>query len=195
MIFTPKRCTWCLAHPLYIDYHDKEWGTPIHDPLKLFEFIILEGMQAGLNWLSVLKKRQAMEKAFLGFDPEKLACLKEKDLQRLLNNPDIIRNRLKIAAVKKNAQAFLDFKEGNFSEWIWQFTDGRSIQNHWQKLKEVPAITKASEHMAKALKKQGFCFVGPTTCYAFMQAVGMVNDHLTSCFRYQELKLRNFLIE
>ncbi len=186
-----KRCSWCITDPLYIQYHDEEWGTPLRDPLKLFEFIILEGMQAGLSWLTVLRKREFMREAFHGFNPEKLAQLTDQELEALKNNPGIIRNRLKIASTKQNAQAYLKFQENknneNFSEWLWQFTDGKTIHNYWESHTQIPAKTEISDKMAIALKKRGFNFVGSTICYALMQATGMVNDHLVSCYRHAPL--------
>lgn len=183
------RCTWCLSDPLYVTYHDHEWGTPLHDHQKLFEFIILEGMQAGLSWLTVLKKRESMRKAFHQFNPEKLARMPDQELITLQNNSDIIRNRLKIASTRKNAQAFLNLKDKgiDLNEWLWQFTDGKTIHNCWNTSTQIPAKTEISDKMAKTLKKNGFCFVGSTTCYAFMQATGMINDHLVSCYRHKEL--------
>jgi DNA-3-methyladenine glycosylase I len=188
-MFNKNRCTWCLSDPLYIQYHDEEWGTPLHDAQKLFEFILLEGMQAGLSWLTILKKREAMRKAFHGFNPVKLALLNDNEIENLKDNPNIIRNHLKIASTRKNALAFLKFQEQNenMSEWLWQFTDGKTIQNAWKNHTDIPTTTKESDQMAKALKKRGFAFVGSTTCYAFMQATGMVNDHLVTCYRHHEL--------
>ncbi len=185
----PSRCSWCLSDPLYIAYHDKEWGTPLYDNQQLFEFIILEGMQAGLNWLMVLKKRESMREAFHQFNPNKLANVSDEELAALQQNPGIIRNRLKIESTRKNARAFLNFmeKNGDFSQWIWQFTDGKPIQNFRETLDQIPAETDISKSMAKALKAHGFSFIGSTTCYAFMQATGMVNDHLLSCYRHAEL--------
>jgi DNA-3-methyladenine glycosylase I len=184
-----ERCPWCLSDPLYVTYHDQEWGKPLYDNQKLFEFVLLEGMQAGLNWLTILKKREAMRLAFHQFNPEKLATMSDKELVILQNNPNIIRHRLKIASTRKNAQAFLNFRDNNedFSQWLWQFTEGKPLRNTWKTHQEIPAETDLSKNMAKALKARGFCFVGPTTCYALMQATGMVNDHLVSCYRYDEL--------
>lgn len=186
---TKQRCFWCLSDPLYIDYHDNEWGTPLHDNQKLFEFLLLEGMQAGLNWLMILRKRESMRQAFHGFNPEKLAAMQDNELIELQNNPGIIRNRLKIVSTRKNAQVFLDLREKgvDFSQWIWQFTEGKIQQNVWETGDQIPASTPVSDNLAKQLKKQGFSFVGSTTCYALMQAIGMVNDHLVSCYRHTQL--------
>lgn len=183
------RCPWAKDDPLYIHYHDEEWGVPLHDDRKLFEMLILEGMQAGLSWLTVLKKRENFRAAFDNFDTEKIARYSANKITKLLQNPGIIRNPLKINAVVKNAKAFLAIQEtsGNFDPYIWQFTEGKTVYNAWKNSKSVPASTKQSDQMAKALKQQGFNFVGTTICYAFMQAVGMVNDHLTDCFRYKSL--------
>lgn len=184
-----NRCAWCLIDPLYIAYHDEEWGVPQYNAQKLFEFIILEGMQAGLSWFTILKKRAAMQKAFHHFNPEILAHLTDNQLAEHMHNPEIIRNRLKIASVRQNAQAFLTLCKKNndlsyFSEWIWQFTNGKIIHNHWETHSQIPITTPESDAMAKALKKAGFNFIGSTICYAFMQATGMVNDHLISCYRH-----------
>lgn len=184
-----SRCPWCTKDPLYIAYHDEEWGVPVKNREKLFEMLILESMQAGLNWFTVLKKREAMRQAFLNFSPEKLALLTDKDLEQLLINKNIIRNKLKIKAIRVNAISFLRLAEQqNIIDYFWQFTDGQVIHNEWQNLAEVPAVTPESTAMAKQLKKDGFSFMGPTACYAFMQSVGMVNDHLQSCFRWQDIK-------
>ena len=183
-----SRCPW--AKPgLYQDYHDREWGVPLHDDRNLFEFLILEGAQAGLNWETVLKKRKAYWSAYDGFDPEKVAAYNKRDIKRLLSNPGIIRNRLKIESSIRNAKAFLKVQQewGLFDDYLWQFVKGKPIQNRWKTLIEIPAVTPESEILSKDLKKRGFSFVGPTICYAFMQATGMVNDHLVSCFRWKEL--------
>ncbi|KTC84902.1 DNA-3-methyladenine glycosylase I [Legionella brunensis] len=183
------RCAWCTKDPLYTAYHDKEWGVPIRSPDKLFEMLILESMQAGLSWLTILKKREAMSEAFLNFSPQKLALLTDEAIEQLLQNKEIIRNKLKINAVRNNAKAFLKIaQEINIVDYFWQFTKGKVIQNKWQRLTDVPATTPESSAMAKQLKKDGFSFMGPTTCYAFMQSVGMVNDHLTCCFRWHEVQ-------
>ena len=185
-----KRCVWCEGDPLYIKYHDKEWGVPLHTDKKLFEFLILEGAQAGLSWITVLKKRSAYREAFDKFDFNIVASYKEAKIQSLLKNPGIIRNKLKVRAAVKNAQAFIKVREeyGTFNKYIWQFTDHKTIQNRWRTLKEIPANTPESDVMSKDLKKRGFTFVGTTICYAFMQAIGMVNDHTVGCFRYKQLK-------
>ena len=183
-----NRCSWCNDSPLYIAYHDQEWGVPIYDDHLLFEFLILEGMQAGLSWYTILQKREDFRKAFAQFDPKKIAKFSPTKIEKLMQNEKIIRNRLKIESAIKNAKAFLAIqKQQPFNEFIWQFVDGAPRKNNWKSLKQVPASTPESETMSKELKRQGFKFVGPTICYAFMQATGMVNDHVTSCFRYQEV--------
>lgn len=186
-----KRCAWVNNDPIYIHYHDKEWGVPVFDDRLLFEFLILEGAQAGLSWITILKRRDAYRECFDYFDPEKIARYDAKKYQSLLENKGIIRNRLKIQAAINNAQSFLAIKEefSCFSDYIWQFVDGKPIQNHWKTHKQVPAKTAISDKMSKDLKKRGFKFVGSTICYAYMQAVGMVNDHITECFRYKECLL------
>jgi DNA-3-methyladenine glycosylase I len=186
-----KRCEWVGNNPLYIAYHDKEWGTPIYDDQKLFEFLILEGAQAGLSWFTILKKREEYRKAFDNFTVHKIAKYDAKKIELLLNNQGIIRNRLKITAAIQNAKVFLGVQEqyGNFSDYIWKFVDGKPKVNYWKNIHELPVKTKESEAMSKELRKWGFNFVGPTICYAFMQAVGMVNDHTVDCFRHQELIL------
>jgi DNA-3-methyladenine glycosylase I len=185
-----NRCEWCESEEIYKKYHDKEWGVPLHADRKLFEFLILEGAQAGLSWITVLKKRKTYRDVFDQFDFNKVAKYKEARIQSLLKNPGIIRNQLKVRAAVKNAKAFIQVREefGSFNKYIWQFTDGKTIQNSWKSLKEIPAQTEISELMSKDLKKRGFTFVGPTICYAFMQAIGMVNDHVVVCYRYKELK-------
>ncbi len=172
-----------------IEYHDREWGEPVHDDRKLFELLVLEGAQAGLNWETVLKKRENYRKAFHNFDPAIIACYTEKDIKRLLSDPGIIRNRLKIEAAVTNANKFLKIQDefGSFDKYIWQFVGDKTIHNKIRSLRELQATTKESDGMSKDLKKWGFKFVGSTICYAFMQAVGMVNDHMVSCFRYKEL--------
>jgi len=184
------RCVWGESHPLYVDYHDTEWGVPVHDDRLLFEFLILEGAQAGLSWLTILKKRDSYRKAFHHFDVERIARYTQKDVDRLLSDEGIIRNRLKIESTIKNAQGTLKIREehGSLDAFLWRYVDGRPIQNARKSMKEIPAQTKESEAMSRDLKKRGFNFVGPTICYAFMQAVGMVNDHTTDCFRYKEIK-------
>lgn len=181
-----KRCAWLNDNPLMIEYHDKEWGVPVHDDKKLFEFLILEGAQAGLTWQTVLNKRGNYRKALSGFDPAKIARYGNKDVKRLLGNPGIIRNRLKIAATILNAKKFLEIQKefGSFDTYIWQFVNFKPIKNKFKSLSEIPSTTKESDAMSKDLLKRGFKFVGSTICYAFMQAVGMVNDHETNCFRY-----------
>lgn len=183
------RCAWVnLDDPLYVNYHDEEWGVPVDDDLRLFQMLNLEGAQAGLSWITVLKKRENYLKAFSNFDPHKLLKFSDLDKNELLQNPGIIRNRLKIASVFSNAVAYLDLvkAEGSFSDYIWSFVDGKPIQNHWKSLKDIPASTDTSDKLSKDLKKRGFKFVGSTICYAFMQAVGMVNDHTTDCFLFPE---------
>lgn len=183
------RCGWVTEDPLYIRYHDEEWGVPVYDDRRLFEFLILEGAQAGLSWITILKKREAYREAFDGFDPHLIAAYDEEKVAQLLANPGIVRNQLKIRAAVKNARAFLQVQEefGSFRDYIWSFVDGEPIINHWRRLEEVPARTPLSDVMSKDLKKRGFSFVGSTICYAFMQATGMVMDHTTDCFRYGEL--------
>jgi len=189
MMDQPTRCPWCGQEPLYIAYHDEEWGVPCHDDRRLFEFLILEGAQAGLSWLTVLKKRDGYRRAFADWDAEEIARFTDADLARLQENPDIIRNRLKIAAARQNARAFLAIQQefSSFAAYLWRFTDGQPIHNHWRTLAEVPATTAISDKLSKDLKRRGFTFVGSTICYAFMQAMGLVNDHLADCFRYRQL--------
>jgi DNA-3-methyladenine glycosylase I len=175
---------------LYVKYHDKEWGVPIHNDKKLFEFLILEGFQAGLSWRTILYKRENFRKAFDDFDAEKIARYNQKKVDKLLADAGIIRNRLKIAATITNARAYLKILEthGSFAEYLWQFTDGKVKKNKWKSLKEIPPKTKESDLMSKQLLQDGFKFVGSTICYSHMQATGMVNDHLVSCFRYENKK-------
>ena len=184
-----KRCGWVTDDPIYIAYHDTEWGVPVHDDRKLFEFIILEGAQAGLSWLTILKRREGYRRAFAGFDPEKVARFTEKRIEKLLQDTGIIRNRLKVRAAVTNAQAFLKIQEefGSFDAYSWRFVDGRPKINAFRQPADVPATTKESDAFSKDLKQRGFSFVGSTIIYAHMQAVGMVNDHLTTCFRYREV--------
>jgi DNA-3-methyladenine glycosylase I len=172
-----------------LEYHDTEWGVPVHDDRKLFEFLILEGAQAGLSWETILKKRENYRKAFHGFDPARIARYDERDVERLLADAGIVRNRLKIAATITNAQRFLEVREefGSFDGYVWRFVDGGTVKNRFRSLSEMPAKTEVSDAMSKELKRRGFKFVGSTICYAFMQAVGMVNDHTVDCFRYEEL--------
>ena len=184
-----KRCGWCGSDPLYVAYHDKEWGVPVHDDRLLFEMLVLEGAQAGLSWLTILKKRENYRKAFANFDCAHIARYTPQDIDRLLLDPGIVRNRLKIEAASKNARGSLAVCEeyGSLDSFLWRYVDGVPRQNNWSRLTDVPARTKESDWMSKDLKKRGFNFVGSTICYAFMQATGMVNDHLTSCFRYREI--------
>ena len=186
-----KRCAWALSSQQYLDYHDKEWGVPVHDDRKLFEMLILEGVQAGLSWSLILKKRAGYLQAFDSFDAHKIAQYDDRKVQELLANPEIVRNRLKIQAAIQNARAFLALQSqyGSFDAFLWRFVGGQPIQNAWQAMQEVPASTRESDAMSKELKRHGFTFVGTTICYAFMQAVGMVNDHTVECFRWQELQL------
>ena len=184
-----ERCSWCGDDPLYVDYHDREWGVPVRDDRTLFEFLILEGAQAGLSWLTILRKREGYRKAFDGFDPAKVAEFDDARTRRLLEDPGIVRNRLKIAAAISNAGAFLEVQRelGSFSDYIWGFVDGRPVQNSWARLDQIPAKTVLAETISKDLKQRGFRFVGPTILYAHMQATGMVNDHLVTCFRHREV--------
>ena len=188
---TVKRCAWALSSQQYLEYHDKEWGVPVHDDRKLFEMLILEGVQAGLSWSLILKKREGYLQAFDGFDAHKIAHYDDRKVQELLANPEIVRNRLKIRAAIQNARAFLELQSqyGSFDAFLWRFVGGQPMQNAWQTLQEIPASTRESDAVSKELKRQGFTFVGTTICYAFMQAVGMVNDHTVECFRWQELQL------
>jgi len=183
------RCPWAGSDPLYIDYHDTQWGVPLHDDRRLFEFLILEGAQAGLSWITVLKKRNNYRDAFDGFDPEKVARYRHDKIEKLLKNEGIIRNRLKIAAAVDNARAFIKVQNefSSFDAYIWGFVDGRPVRNEWKSMQQVPAQSEKSKLMSRELKKRGFKFVGPVICYAFMQAVGMVNDHLVDCFRHSEI--------
>ncbi len=187
MVSNKKRCDWPREDRLMIAYHDNEWGTPLHDDLALFEFLILEGAQAGLAWQTVLNKRENYRKAFNGFNVKKIAQYKEKDIKRLLANQGVIRNRLKIASAIGNAKAFLQVQKefGTFDTYIWQFVGGTPIHHKIRDIKDVPVTTKESDAMSKDMKKRGFTFVGSTICYAFMQATGMVNDHQRKCFKYK----------
>lgn len=186
-----QRCLWCQGDELYERYHDEEWGLPCYDDRKLFEYILLEGAQAGLSWITVLKKREGYRSAFDGFDPEKMALYDDKKIESLRNNPDIIRHRLKIKSAVTNAQAFLRIVEqhSSFSDFVWQFVGGQPKINYFEFASDVPASTPTSDAMSKALKKMGFSFVGSTICYAFMQATGMVNDHLVSCHCHKKVTL------
>lgn len=186
---TKKRCHWVTDDPLYIAYHDKEWGVPIHDDQRLFEFLVLEGMQAGLSWITILRKRENYRENFDNFSAEKIIHYKSKKIEQLLSDPGIIRNRLKVQSIIINAHAYLQVQEewGSFAKYIWHFVENKPIQNHWKTSQQIPATSVISDRMAKDLKKRGFKFVGSTICYAFMQAVGMVNDHIVECFRYKEI--------
>ena len=187
---TRRRCGWAGRDSLYIRYHDEEWGVPLHDDRVLFEFLILEGAQAGLSWLTILKKRENYRRAFAGFDPQRVARFGASDVARLLDDAGIVRNRLKIEAAISNARAVADLQatEGSLDGFVWSFTGGVPIQNRWRTLGQVPAVTPEAEALSRALKARGCRFVGPTIMYAFMQAVGMVNDHLIDCFRHAALR-------
>jgi DNA-3-methyladenine glycosylase I len=181
-----NRCPWCLGESVYMRYHDKEWGKAQKNSLKLFEAILLDGAQAGLSWITILKRRDGYREAFDGMDPEKIARYTEKDIKRLMLDSRIIRNRRKIESAIENAKAYLAMteKEGSFSRWLWNWVDGKPIINHWRTLAEIPVSTELSENISRALKERGFSFVGPTIIYAFLQASGLVNDHLVDCFRH-----------
>jgi DNA-3-methyladenine glycosylase I len=186
-----KRCDWCEdTFDDYVKYHDEEWGVPVHDDRMQFEFLILEGAQAGLSWSTILKKREGYRKAFSDFDVEKVARFDEQKIQKMLQNPEIVRNELKIRSAVSNAQLFIDIQEefGSFNEYIWSFVDGSPIQNSRERMEDVPATTQESDKLAKDLKKRGFKFTGSTIMYAHMQAAGLVNDHIKSCFRYKTVK-------
>jgi DNA-3-methyladenine glycosylase I len=185
----PVRCAWVGKEPLYQAYHDEEWGVPVHDDRLLFEFLVLEGAQAGLSWLTILRKREGYRRAFSGFHPEAVAAFDPDDVARLLTDPGIVRNRLKVVSAIENARAFLTVQEefGSFDAYVWGFVAGETIQNEWRTMAEIPAKTPEAECLSADLKKRGFRFVGPTICYAHMQATGMVNDHTVDCFRYREL--------
>lgn len=185
-----KRCPWCEGDELYIRYHDREWGVPVHGDKKHFEFLVLESFQAGLSWLTILKKRENFRKAFDGFDPKRVSRYREKKIQELLKNPGIIRNRRKIEASVNNAKRFLEIQGefGSFDEYMWRYTDFKPLVHTWREASEIPATTQLSDEISLDLKKRGFKFVGPTTIYAHIQAIGLVNDHIVSCFRYKELK-------
>ncbi|MBK6736802.1 MAG: DNA-3-methyladenine glycosylase I [Haliea sp.] len=180
------RCGWCGSDPLYVDYHDNEWGVPVRDDQTLFEFLILEGAQAGLSWITILRKRENYRRLFDNFDAQKIARYSDKKLDKLLLDPGIIRNRLKVYGARKNARAFLAVQQqhGSFAAYIWGFVDNQPIQNRWQSMREVPATSAVSDALSKDMKKRGFTFVGSTILYAHMQATGMVNDHITDCFRH-----------
>ncbi|HET8947535.1 MAG TPA: DNA-3-methyladenine glycosylase I [Candidatus Polarisedimenticolia bacterium] len=183
------RCGWAGSDPLYIAYHDEEWGVPVHDDRKLFEFILLEGAQAGLSWITILRKREAYRAAFAGFDPAKVARFDARRVRGLLGDASIVRNRAKVASAVGNAAAFLKVQEefGSFDAYIWRFVDGRPKRNVWKSLGQIPAETKESRAMSRDLRDRGFRFVGPTICYSHMQATGMVNDHIVDCFRHREV--------
>lgn len=183
------RCPWCGDDPSYVSYHDLEWGVPVRDDLTLFEFLTLEGAQAGLSWITILRKREGYRAAFAEFDPVRVASFDDARVQELLANPGIVRNRLKIESTIRNAQAFLRIQEefGSFSRYIWEFVDGRPIQNRWTSLDQIPALTPVAERLSRDLRGRGFRFVGPTIVYAHMQATGMVNDHLVGCFRHSQV--------
>jgi DNA-3-methyladenine glycosylase I len=185
-----QRCAWSTSDPLYITYHDREWGVPVHDDRLLFEFLVLEGAQAGLSWITILRKRQNYRQAFDRFDPQKIARYGDEKILELLNDPGIIRNRLKINAAIGNARAFLAVQEefGSFDAYIWRFVGGKPIQNAWTEMAQIPAKSAEAEALSKDLLRRGFKFVGPTICYAHMQATGMVNDHTLDCYRYQEIQ-------
>jgi DNA-3-methyladenine glycosylase I len=182
------RCEWAGSDPLSIEYHDREWGVPLHDDQKLFEFLILEGMQAGLSWMTILRKRENFQAAFDGFDAHQIAQYDQVKIEELMANAGIIRNRRKIEAAAQNAKAFLEIQGefGSFDMYMWQFVGGKPLVNTWEQMSEIPAKTEQSQAMSTDLKKRGFNFVGPTICYAHMQATGMVNDHIVDCFRYIE---------
>lgn len=183
------RCSWAGDDALYQAYHDEEWGVPVHDDGVLFEFLLLEGAQAGLSWITILRKRENYRRLFDGFDAERIARYDEAKIAALLADPGIVRNRLKVRSAVSNAQAFLAVRRerGSFDAFIWDFVDGRPIKNHWSRMDQVPATTPHSDRMSKELKKRGFRFVGSTICYAYMQAVGMVDDHITGCFRHGQI--------
>ncbi|MDX9864124.1 MAG: DNA-3-methyladenine glycosylase I [Anaerolineaceae bacterium] len=184
------RCAWAGTDPLYVAYHDEQWGVPMHDDRELFEMLVLEGAQAGLSWSTILNKRENYRRAFDGFDIARVAAYGEEDVQRLLADPGIVRNKLKVRSAVRNARAVLEIQSafGSLDAYLWDFVDGVPIQNAWQTMKAIPAQTTLSEAMSKGLKQRGCTFVGPTICYALMQSVGMVNDHLVDCFRYAEVR-------
>jgi DNA-3-methyladenine glycosylase I len=185
----PARCGWVTADPLYLAYHDEEWGVPVHDDRRLFEMLVLEGAQAGLSWITILKRREGYRRAFAGFDAEQVARYGDRERAALLADPGIIRNRAKVASAIANARAVLAVREelGSLDRLLWSFVDGKPRRNRWKSLGEMPPETAESKAMSRELKRRGFAFVGPTVCYAFMQACGLVNDHLTGCFRYREI--------
>jgi DNA-3-methyladenine glycosylase I len=183
-----KRCVWCGDDPLYQQYHDTEWGVPCREDKKLFEFVLLEGAQAGLSWITILRKREAYRSAFADFDVDRVAAFTSKDVERLMNDAGIVRNRLKITSAISNARLFIDIQQefGSFSDYFWGYVDNRPIVNRWASLKEIPATTALSDLIAGDMKRRGFKFFGSTICYAHMQAMGLVNDHTPDCFRYPE---------
>ncbi len=183
-----KRCAWAEGSPLLRQYHDREWGVPLHNDRRLFEFLILEGMQAGLSWETILRKRPQFRRAFDRFDPARIARYTARDVRRLLADPGIVRNRLKITAAMTNAKHFRDIQRefGSFDRYVWQFVGGKPIRHRFRALREIPAQTREAETLSADLRRRGFAFVGPTICYAFMQAVGMVNDHIIGCFRHRQ---------
>jgi DNA-3-methyladenine glycosylase I len=183
------RCPWCGTDPLYRAYHDQEWGVPVHDDRRLFEMLILEGSQAGLSWITILRKRDNYRRAYAGFEPAAVAAFDERRMAALQDDAGIVRNRLKISAAVKNARAVLAIQErfGSLDTFVWQFVEGVPRHNHWQNLAQVPVVTPEAQAMSRELKKMGCTFVGPTICYAYMQAVGMINDHLVACYRHQEI--------
>ena len=185
-----KKCGWCVDNTLYERYHDEEWGSPTYNDQKLFELLLLEGAQAGLSWITILKKREGYRKALDGFDAEKVALYGPARINELLLNPEIVRNRLKVESAVSNARLIIDIKErtGSFSDYVWQFTDHQPTQNFFRSMEQIPATTPASDRMSRAMKKDGFKYVGSTICYAYMQATGMVNDHLVSCFRHEQCR-------
>ena len=186
----PVRCPWPGDDPLMVAYHDEEWGVPLYDDRKLFEFLVLEGMQAGLSWMTILRKRENFRRAFSGFDPFKVSRFGPRTVEQLLQDSGIIRNRQKIEATINNARAYLTVQKdfGSFSDYIWRFTDGQPVVNHWERLAELPSESELAQKISKDLKQRGFRFIGPTTAYAHMQATGLVNDHLVSCFRHREVQ-------
>lgn len=188
-----SRCTWAGTDPLYVAYHDLEWGVPVHDDRILFEFLTLEGAQAGLSWSTILRKRQHYRQVFASFDPQQVAHFNEQKITSLLNDAGIVRNRLKIQATISNARCYLDVQAayGSFDAYIWQLISGKPITNHWTTMAEIPSESSESRQMSKDLRRRGFRFVGPTICYAFMQAIGMVNDHTIDCFRHSEIQAMN----
>jgi DNA-3-methyladenine glycosylase I len=184
-----KRCTWCGSDPQYVAYHDEDWGVPVYDDRLLFEMLVLEGAQAGLSWLTILKKRANYKQAFHDFDAARIARYDQQEIDRLMQDAGIVRNRLKIESAVKNARGVLQIREDfpSFADYLWRYVDSKQIVNKWEKLSDIPAHTEISDQLSKDLKKRGFNFVGPTICYAYMQSIGMVNDHTIDCFRYQEI--------